>query len=385
VIGRAALAVATVLALLAATASPAAADQARDLQWQLSDLNMTKVHRITQGAGVVVAVVDTGVDAGHRDLAGAVLPGTDLLTYRAGDGTGRGDLDGHGTQMAGFIAGRGHGAGHGDGILGIAPAAKILPIRSPVTVGGTSEFVKDAVAFAVARHAGVVNMSFGTVDSEAMREAIKAARAADIVLVAAIGNRGSGAPGELYPGKYPEVLCVGSYGRNHRASSFSVTGPQLDLLAPGDRAATTNIGRPGYGLGRGSSASAAIVSGAAALLRAKFPRLSAAEVVHRLTATAIDGGAPGRDDSYGYGRLNLLAALTADVPARPPTAAPTPSAVDTPTAAVPAVPAVDSSALPEPLNPVVPAAVAAALVLLVGAIVVTVMIRRRRSPDSRRP
>ncbi|WP_306216365.1 S8 family serine peptidase, partial [Actinoplanes sp. RD1] len=271
-------------------AEPAwAADGVRAAQWHLTALDIRTAHRVSLGAGVIVALVDTGVDAAHDDLADAVAPGTDLFPDPIGDG--RDDIDGHGTEMAGIIAGRGHGAR--SGALGIAPAATILPIRGPIKTMATSEFMVRAVAFARGRGARVVNMSFGTGDTEVLRSAVRAAVAADMVVVAASGNVGSGA-GE-FPGRYPEVLTVGAVGRTGKVADFSVTGPQVDLTAPGVDIVTTGIGRTGYYRGSGTSEATAVVSGAAALVRAAHPELSAAEVVRRLTATAVDAGRKGRD------------------------------------------------------------------------------------------
>lgn len=295
-------------------ATPALADSTRTKQWHLAALDVTAAQKISKGDGVTVALVDTGV-AEHRDLTGALITGTSVFPGQTGDG--RKDVNGHGTEMAGLIAGRGHGAG--DGVLGIAPNAKILPIRIPIEAGSNGNYIAAAVDYAIAHHAGVINMSFGMEDDDPMHEAILKAQAANIVVVASAGNKGKDIG--AYPGKYPEVLTVGAYGKSGSAASFSVTGPQLDLVAPGaDLVTTGNDG--GYYDIDGTSGAAAIVSGAAALLRAKYPDLSAAEIAHRLTATATDAGAKGRDDVYGYGRLNLVKALSADLRPLSPSAPP---------------------------------------------------------------
>jgi type VII secretion-associated serine protease mycosin len=358
-----------VLALVTTTSTPATADTARNHQWYLTDLKVGQVVPITRGAGVIVALIDTGVDADHRDLMGAVLSGITTPANQRGDRTGRTDLEGHGTNMAGIIGGRGHGSG--DGILGIASAAKILPIRALINFYASSTFMTEAIDYAIAQHAGVINMSFGRPDDDTMHQAIRKAQAADIVLVASSGNR-DGVPGD-YPGKYPEVLTVGAYGRDHKISSFSVTGPQVDLVAPGDQMATTGIGPTGYDIGSGTSEATAVVSGAAALLRARFPEMTAAEVVHRLTATADDAGTPGRDDTYGYGRLNIVRALTADVAPLSATPAPPGSS----SGAV-AAPVGENGDLPKAGNPLLLASVIAGLVVIVGGIVIAIMLRRRR-------
>ncbi len=295
--------------------SPAAfADSIRDRQWYLSTLDITEVHQLSQGAGITVAVIDTGVDAKQPDLVNAVLPGIDLYAYKSGDDTGRADVIGHGTAMAGLIAGRGHGDGHGDGILGIAPAAKILPVQVISDSYQSSSGIGKAIDYAVAHHVSVINMSFSGGDDTPISDAIKKAQAADIVLVAGSGNRDTASSGP-YPGAYPQVLTVGAVDHTGNIWSQSITGPQVDIVAPGVDIASTGISSTGYSLSTGTSDASAIVSGAAALIRAKYPNLSAAEVVHRITATATDAGPPGRDDTYGYGRLNLITALTANVPA----------------------------------------------------------------------
>ena len=308
---------ASVLTLLIG-AQPAFTDSTRDRQWHLAQLDVMDAQKISKGAGVTVAVLDTGVKADHRDLAGNVLPGVDFIT--AGT-NGWVDTNGHGTAMAGLIAGHGHGPGNANGIMGIAPAAKILPIRVLKVNGRADPDIPKAIDEAVKRGAGVVSMSFVATNTDALDRALKSAAMADVVLVSGSGNR----PENVflqYPAKSPNVVAVGATGRDGSLSKVTVTGKELAIAAPGDDiASTSNTGA--YEVSDGTSNSAAIVAGAAALVRSKYPDLSATEVVHRLTATATDKGAPGRDSDYGYGELNLVAALTADVPpatARPSTA-----------------------------------------------------------------
>ncbi|MGX7671889.1 type VII secretion-associated serine protease mycosin [Plantactinospora sp. DSM 117369] len=305
-------------------APPAMADAARDRQWHLRALGVAQAHRVTQGAGVVVAVIDTGVRADHKDLTGNVLPGVDVT----GAGTdGRQDTDGHGTAMAGLIAGHGHGPDNADGVLGIAPKAKILPVRSSRTKVGAGDDLPPAIREAVRRKAGVLSLSLSGGASESLEQAVQEALAADVVLVAAAGNR----PDDAfvgYPAAYPGVLAVGATGRDGKLAPVSVTGDAIGLVAPGvDIASTSRTGA--YQSATGTSDSTAIVAGAAALVRARYPDLSAAEVVHRLTATATDRGARGRDPEYGHGVLNLVEALTADV--EPAGAQPSPGTRPTPT------------------------------------------------------
>jgi type VII secretion-associated serine protease mycosin len=362
---RALVAGAAALTLIAVSSGPALADSTRDRQWYLSTLEVAKAHQISQGTGITVALIDTGVAAKHRDLAGAVLPGEDLYSYKAGDGTGREDRLGHGTTMAGIIAGRGHG--DGDGILGVAPKAKVLPIRVIDNGFLSSGDIAKAIDYAVAHHVGVINMSFGTSADTPILDAIQKAQAADVVLVASSGNRG--AVSGIYPGAYPQVLTVGAVGRNGKIASLSVTGPQVDIVAPGVDIASTGIRASGYNVGSGTSEATAIVSGAAALIRAEYPDLSAAEVVHRLTATATDSGPKGRDDSYGYGRLNLVKALTAAVPA-------TATASTAPSQQAPAPSGMTPAAGPN-RNVIILVVGILVIALIAGALAVT-LVRRRR-------
>jgi type VII secretion-associated serine protease mycosin len=282
--------------------SPAQADQRRNSQWYLKSLRVEQAHRITEGAGVTVAVVDTGVQADHPDLRGAVLSGFSAL----GSGDGREDVQGHGTAMAGIIAARGRSGERG--ILGIAPAAKILPI----TPAASPLAVTDGIRWAVDHGARVINLSIGVIDDEGLAAAVKEAADADVVLVAATGNDGEqGIKGD-YPAAYPEVLAVGATDRDGRSATFSHRGPQLDLVAPGVDMTVANGATDGdYRVVDGTSASTAVVSGAAALIRAKYPKLSAAQVVKALESAAVDKGPAGRDDAYGYGELDLVAALDA--------------------------------------------------------------------------
>ena len=311
----------TTLAVLVGM-QPAVADTIRNRQWHLTVLNVSAAQKITKGAGIVVAVIDTGVRADHRDLIGNVLPGADFVASGTEGGV---DPDGHGTAMAGLIAGHGHGERGADGTLGLAPAARILPIRSLRGKNRAPVDVPSAINEAVKRGADVISMSFEITDSPSLDRALDNALKANIVLVAGTGNR----PDQVflqYPAKYPGVLAVGATGRDGKVAPFSVTGKEMVLSAPGeDITSTSNSGN--YRTASGTSDATAIVAGAAALVRARFPGLSASEVVRRLTATATDKGAPGRDSDYGFGELNLVAALTADVP---PASAPASGSVTAP-------------------------------------------------------
>ncbi|WP_442933872.1 type VII secretion-associated serine protease mycosin [Micromonospora sp. CPCC 206171] len=286
---------------------PEGADRVRGDQWHLRYLEVPKVQRISQGEGVVVAVPDTGV-APHADLDGNVLPGTDI--FSGGYGDGRRDQDSHGTGMAGLIAAHGNGD---RGALGIAPKAKILPVRvKRINEQGNSDDLAAGIEYSVAHGAEVISISSVSGPDLRLQQAVETALRANIIVVAGAGNR----PRERevgFPAAYPGVIAVGGTDRRGTHATVSVDGPQIDVVAPAVDIYSTSINGK-YRKGTGTSDATAIVAGAAALIRSKYPYLPAQEVAHRLTATAVDKGPPGRDDEYGYGVINLVAALTADVP-----------------------------------------------------------------------
>ncbi len=297
-------------ATLAVQPVPAYADSTRDKQWHLGFLKVAEAHRYSQGEGVTVAVIDTGVAANHPDLRGNVLPGRDTTNGRS-SGTGTRDNDGHGTKMAGLIAAHGHGSGAG--ALGIAPKSKVMPIRDTDAFGfGSDAGMVAGMDWAIANGAKVISISRAGSTTPTLRAAVKRAREADVVVVAGVGNT----DGEVFVAgvaRIEGVLAAAGTDRNGNHAAISVSGPQVVLAAPAVDITSTNYDG-GYRTGTGTSDSTAIIAGAVALVRAKFPNLSADEIVHRLTATATDKGRPGRDEQYGYGVLNLVAALTANVP-----------------------------------------------------------------------
>jgi type VII secretion-associated serine protease mycosin len=354
-------AVAAIAAMVAVlvSAPPARADAIRDREWWLSTLKVAQAQRITKGAGITVAVVDSGVNARHPDLEGAVLAGRDTVDGK----DGRSDSDGHGTAMAGIIAARGRG---GSGVLGIAPEAKILPVRP----SNDTTFAAEGIRWAAAHGAKVINLSFAIGKSDNLHAAVREAAEADVVLVGAAGNSGNKDNDAEYPVSYPEVLGVGAVDRKGKVLPFSQHGPQVDIVAPGIDMPTAGLDDK-YRTGWGTSNAAAVVSGAAALIRARHPDLTAAQVVQLLTSTATDKGDKGRDDYYGSGELNLVAALTAPPP-RPSAAAPR---VTDAQAAVPA--SASGGGTGGGIRPL--AIVAAGIVLLAGAVLVVILAVRRSS------
>jgi type VII secretion-associated serine protease mycosin len=287
---------------------PAQADRVGNGQWQLNALNAAAAWRFATGAAVTVAVLDSGVDADHPDLRGQVLPGADFVD---GSTDGRYDFVGHGTTVAALIA------GHDDrtGVVGVAPNARILPVRvlDAQNRYADSTLVADGLRWAVDQGADVVNLSLGGTDpSDALGKAVRYAIAHDVVVVACTGNVHPGEPERVwYPARDNGVIAVAGM-TGDSLWSGSITGPQTVLTAP----AVDMVGaRPGgYWRVEGTSFAAPLVAAAAALVRSRWPELSADNVVNRLIRTAHDLGTPGRDDVYGFGEVDALAALTGPVP-----------------------------------------------------------------------
>ncbi|RQX00420.1 type VII secretion-associated serine protease mycosin [Micromonospora inaquosa] len=295
--------------LVVAAAQPAVAAPRRAEQWYLDELRIDQVHEISTGRGVVVAVIDSGVEASHPDLRGQVLAGG--RSYGT-SGDGRADEDGHGTHMAGIIAAK----ASRDGVDGIAPGVKILPIKMRKDDGAyTDAGIARAIRMAVDGGAKVINISIGGPGfaNPVQKSAIQYALDRDVVLVASAGNTAQGRTTVGKPANTPGVIAVTGTTRGGAFWSGSVQGPEAVVAAPGD--GIYNIANEGgYGWGDGTSDSSAIVSGLAALIRAKYPDLSAPNVINRIIRTARDAGASGRDPQYGFGVIDPMKALTANVP-----------------------------------------------------------------------
>ncbi|MER6844233.1 S8 family serine peptidase [Streptomyces platensis] len=303
-------------ALFLGSAPTASADQIRDGQWPLKSFDAESVWQLSTGKGVTVAVIDDPVNGDHPDLKGNVLPGKDL---DQGGPANQEDQDNHGTSMASIIAGHGHGAGNSEGVKGLAPEAKILPVgitpEDEISAPSSGGLAK-AVNYAVSQGASVINMSFGqAVLSEDDKQALRNAINKNVFLVVATGNDGMGKLDQLT--SYPGVVAVGAVDKTGKVWEDSNYGPQTMLTAPGTFIRSAGANKP-YVLANGTSDSAAYVSGAAALLRSKFPGLTAGQIANRLVKTA--GLPPGKegmelpDPHYGYGFIRPYSALTKNVP-----------------------------------------------------------------------
>ncbi|MFF3419485.1 type VII secretion-associated serine protease mycosin [Streptomyces sp. NPDC002698] len=314
-------------ALLAASltlvpSAAAHADGIRAQQWGLDAMHTQQAWRTTKGKGVTVAVLDTGVDALHPDLKGNVLAEKDLVGF----GASRGDRTWarHGTAMAGIIAGHGHGPGDADGVMGIAPEAKILPVRviledkDPARSKARNtrgNALADGIRWATDHGADVINLSLGD-DSRSAHpepaedEAVQYALKKGVAVVASAGNGGEKGDHISYPAAYPGVITATAVDRYGTHASFStrrwyatVSAPGVDVVIadPDDR----------YYEGWGTSAASAFVSGAVALVKAAHPGLSPAQIKRLLEDTARNVPSGGRDDSRGFGFVDPAAAIKA--------------------------------------------------------------------------
>ena len=314
----AAVVVVGLAASLAFLVSPASADSIRDREYWLNQYGITSAWNTTRGAGVTIAIIDTGVDGTHVDLRGAVVGGTDVSGVGSADGqTPIGSSKEHGTMVGSLAAGRGHDGSAG--VIGSAPAASLLSISVGFGAGtrGSDDQIADAVRWAVNSGADVINMSLtrNSLDwPQSWDDAFLYAFENDVVVVAAAGNRGSGTTEVGAPATIPGVLVVGGVDRNGKASfdassqgiTIAVSAPSEDLVgaAPGG----------GYYSWAGTSGAAPIVSGIVALVRAAHPDLDAANVINRITATATSPGVAVPSPIYGYGLVDAAAAVNADVP-----------------------------------------------------------------------
>jgi subtilisin family serine protease len=317
------LAAASVLGgMAAAVAAPAAdaapgahTDAVRDAEYWLDDYGIRDAWGVTRGAGVTIAVIDTGVGS-PRELQGAVVGGTDLSGKGSADGrTPVGSESEHGTLVASLAAGR--GTGDEAGIIGSAPEASVLAISIGFDGGDSDTQIADAVRWAVDHGADVINMSLtrNTLAwPESWDDAFSYAMDHDVVIVAAAGNRGSGTEEVGAPATMPGVLTVAGVDRSGATSdSASAQGVTIGVAAPSERLVGV-MPDGSYVRWNGTSGATPIVAGVVALVIAAHPELDAANVINRITATARDAGEPGADVAYGFGLLDADAALRAEVP-----------------------------------------------------------------------
>jgi type VII secretion-associated serine protease mycosin len=289
----------------AGAAVPAAAAYPKPLasQWWFTSWQVRELlWPVSRGRGVIVAVLDTGVEAKVRDLRGVVLPGADFANHGS---DGRVDLDdkvppGHGTAMASLIAGQGTGTG----FLGVAPEAKILPIN--VHGDNPIEATVRGIRYAVDRGAKIINISQASPAPcpDELQRAVGYALEHQVIVVAAAGNTGDTSNNSEFPANCAGVVAVGAVG---------VQGSRFVAWAKTQRQPYVAVGAPGVGVSGvlkdgqvhssngGTSGATALASGILALARSRYPDMPARELVARLIASCLDVAPPGRDDRTGYG------------------------------------------------------------------------------------
>lgn len=304
-------------ALIAATASTfviavypsqtfaaATNDPLIDQQWGLAAIGAPSVWNITRGAGVTVAVIDSG-SGPHPDLDANLDAGRTMFGLIDSPGMVDVDVQGHGTHVTGIIAAVGD---NGLGGAGVAPQSRIMPIRVLDGNGsGDSKDVSKAVRFAVDNGAKVINLSLGgPTESTSLTAAIQYAVDHNVLVVAAAGNGGIDAT-PRWPAASDLTVAVTAIDRTNSVVSFDQRGDYIDVSAPG--ASIVSTAANDYQIQNGTSMAAAFVTGAAALLFAAQPTITAAQVRDILQRTATDIGAIGRDSTFGYGVINLVAAF----------------------------------------------------------------------------
>ncbi len=277
-------------------------------QWHLPRIGAARAWDASTGdPGVVVAVVDTGVDAEHQELAGRVLKGYDFVE---GD-SDTSDANGHGTHVAGIAAASGD---NGVGVAGVAWRASILPVKVLDESGyGYYSDVIAGIRYAADQGADVINLSLGgSACSLALQEAVDYAHGRGSIVVAAAGNEGLDSLS--YPAACQYVIGVGASDQDDLPASFSSRGKDLDLLAPGTAIYSTYPASR-YIKMSGTSMAAPQVAGALALLLSVRPGLNPQDAESALTQSASDIGPKGRDDFSGWGLLRVDEALGLDEPA----------------------------------------------------------------------
>ncbi|MFI8002838.1 type VII secretion-associated serine protease mycosin [Streptomyces sp. NPDC086010] len=357
--------------------------------WSLQRVLLDELWQDTKGEGVRVAVIDTGVDDSNPQLRDAVdaSAGRNLLKGGSSDGTT--DEVGHGTKVAGIIAARPR---KGTGFVGLAPGATIIPIRqNDEKNSGKDTTMAIAIDHAIAKGAEVINISQDTTkpltEDSALGRAVARALARNVVVVASAGNDGmDGRMKETYPAAFPGVLAVASSDRNNERAAFSQAGEFVGVAAPGVDIVSTVPGN-GQCTDNGTSFSAPYVAGVAALLVAKYPDWSPAEIVARIEQTA-ERSVTGHDAYVGWGVVDPVQALAGgkdDAPAA--SAHPDPAPPEAPAPRAAHLSMSETSQERSERYATYALAVAAVLVCVVaGTATVVRDVRRRRGPrDDGRP
>jgi serine protease len=329
---------------------PALADQVRQDEWWLGALHITQAQQTADGAGVTIALLDTGVDPTQPDIVGSVIAGPDY--------TGSGEKPGtkfygvHGTAMASLIVGHGHGPGGADGVLGVAPGAKLLSVRVALDgddplladsgiVGNLPNAIAQGIRYAVSNGAQVIDLPLdpgqspsalvastapapppnrlltptelaaraAAGGSPAEQSAVAYALSKGVVLVAPGGDNGTGTDEPNFPADYPGVISVGAFNSGFIKAPFSSHRPYVTLTAAGS--GMTAAIPTGYATISSTAAASAVVTGIVALIKSEYPALTPAQVTQALTSSTVFRPANGLTDGSGHGTADAAAALAA--------------------------------------------------------------------------
>jgi subtilisin family serine protease len=352
-------------------ASQVQADRIRAQEWWLANLHVPQAWQFSRGAGITVAVLSSGVDAAHPDLTGSVVTGPDL--------TGSGETAGppswgiEGTSAASIIAGHGDNAGHASGIIGVAPAARILAIRvvldatdplngNPADTSRLPAAIAAGIRYAVGHGAQVINLpldpaslasdgaatgglSAAAGGSAAEQSAVSYALGKGVVLVAPAGDNGEDGNKPTFPAAYPGVIALGAVDRHFVRAGFSIRQSYVALTAPGVNL-TTASPPSGYRNMSTTDAASAVVAGVAALIRSRYPRLTGSQVRQALLAGSVARPPSATAAGDGGGTVDAAAAVqaaaviaaprpAASAPATSPAAAQAPAGKTRPSAGQP--------------------------------------------------
>jgi hypothetical protein len=266
-------------------------------QYAPQKLNVPEAHRLATGNSILVAVIDSGIDASHPDLDGAIMAKFDATTDD-------GKPQPHGTGMAGAIAAR-------QTVMGVAPRVELLAVRAFSSKGNTAEGttfnIVKGIDWAAEQGARIINMSFAGPPDPRLKDVLLKASGKGMVLIAAAGNAGPNSP-PLYPAADPNVIAVTAtdtkdalFAGANRGNHIAVAAPGVDVLVPAPDAT--------YQFTTGTSVAAAEVSGVVALLIERNPSLTPADVRRILMRTAKDLGPKGRDPGFGAGLVNAFQAV----------------------------------------------------------------------------
>lgn len=313
-------------------------------QWNFPHVHAEEGWNITTGSSnVVIAVLDTGVDLTHPDLQAKIVSGYDFINNDADPS----DDEGHGTHVAGIAAAS---TNNHTGVAGMAWGARIMPVKVLDSQGqGALSTIASGIVWAADHGAPIINLSLGgSTPADTLEDAVNHAYRRGALLVAASGNEYTQGNPTSYPAAYDHVLAVGAVGDRNEHAAYSNTGPYVDVVAPGGNPTGDYDTNPNHwiastfwrGSGQayaqiaGTSQAAPHVAGLAALILSVNPGLTNDQVETIIEQTADDLGSAGKDDTFGYGVINVLRALqraTSSTPTSTPTSTSTPLPTATPT------------------------------------------------------